>query len=244
MRPFLLLATRDDIVAATELQDVLRAGELAPDELVQLRLDQQPLPDDFDLDDYSGIILGGSPYNSSDPEDEKSETQRRVEADLNRLLDDVVARDYPFLGLCYGVGTLGRYCGGVVDRTYGEKVGPITITLTPEAASDQLASVMPQQFEAFVAHKEALTTLPEGAALLGTGEFSPHQFFRIGHNVYATQFHPELDAPSLMARIARYHGHGYFESDEVDAIGERAYAADVSRVPRLLSRFVELFRRA
>lgn len=242
VRPFLLIATRDDVVAATELADVLRASQLEADQIVQLRLDQAPLGE-INLADYSGIILGGSPYNASDPEDEKSATQLRVEADLNRLLDEVIEVDFPFLGLCYGVGTLGRHQGGLVDRTYGEKVGAITISLTEMAAGDPLASVLPATFEAFVAHKEALTTLPADAVLLGRGEFAPNQFFRIGQNVYATQFHPELDTPSLIERISRYHGHGYFESEEVDEIVERAQQADVSQVPRLLQRFVELFGR-
>ena len=42
--------------------------------------------------------------------------QHRVEAELAGLLDDVVAADFPFLGACYGVGTLGVHQGGVVDR--------------------------------------------------------------------------------------------------------------------------------
>lgn len=243
MRPFLLIATRDDLAAAGELAAVLRSTGLPADQLVHLRLDQAPLPDDFDLDDYSGIFLGGSPYNSSDPIEKKSETQQRVEADLRRLLDEIVARDFPFFGLCYGVGALGGHQGGKVDNTYAEKVGPITVTLTDAAAADQLASAMPTSFEAFVGHKEALAVLPSNAVLLATGTVAPHQFFRIKNNIYATQFHPELDAPALMARIALYHGHGYFEPDEVAIINDRAYAADVSQAPWLLRRFTEVFAR-
>lgn len=243
MRPFLLIATRDDIVAWTEMTDVLRASQLAPEQLVQHRLDMHSLPDDLNLDDYSGIILGGSPYNTSDPEHEKSDTQLRAEADLNRLLDEVVERDFPFLGLCYGVGALGRHQGGLVDRTYGELASPITVTLTPEAADDQIASVLPPRFETFVAHKEALTELPPGAVLLGRGEFAPNQFFRVRNNIYATQFHPELDADAFWGRVQRYVGFGYFTEDQLPEIRERAYAADVSQVPKLLHRWIEVFAR-
>lgn len=59
----------------------------------------------------------------------------------------------------------------------------------------------------------------------------------------ATQFHPELDADALMGRIHRYHGHGYFNSSDIPEIEARARAADVSQVPLLLQRFVEVFRR-
>lgn len=243
MRPFLLIATRDDLAAAGELGAVLRSTGLAPDQLVHLRIDQTPLPDDFDLDDYSGILLGGSPFNSSDPDEHKSATQLRVEADLDRLFDQVIERDFPFFGLCYGVGALGRHQGGLINNQYAEKVGPVRVTLTPDAADDQLAKHMPPSFEAFVGHKEAVAVLPANAVLLATGEVAPHQLFRIGRNVYASQFHPELNASDLMARMALYHGHGYFEADEVEQIRQQAYAADVSQAPWLLQRFVEIYRR-
>ena len=48
-----------------------------------------------------------------------------TEAELGVLLGEVIDRDVPFLGLCYGIGTLGTRLGGVVDRTYGEPVGRI-----------------------------------------------------------------------------------------------------------------------
>jgi len=69
----------------------------------------------IDLDDYSGVIVGGGPFNSSDPESSKSATQRRVEQEIATLLDAVVDRDFPFLGACYGVGTLGVHQGGIID---------------------------------------------------------------------------------------------------------------------------------
>ena len=43
--------------------------------------------------------------------------QHRVERELSALLDEVVARDFPFFGACYGVGTLGVHQGGV-DRPH------------------------------------------------------------------------------------------------------------------------------
>ena len=52
--------------------------------------------------------------------------------ELDTLLDEIVERDFPFFGACYGVGTLGVQQGGVVDRTYAEPVScvPISLTLT------------------------------------------------------------------------------------------------------------------
>ena len=92
-------------------------------DLRRYRLEQRALGR-LDLRDWSGILLGGGPFNSSDPEASKSAVQRRVEADLRGLLDQVISEDFPFLGACYGIGALGSHQGAVVDRRYAEPVGP------------------------------------------------------------------------------------------------------------------------
>ncbi len=87
MKPFLLLAIRaEDAAADNEYDSFLSLAGLAEAQLHRTRLEQRPLGD-FDLRDWSGILLGGGPFNYTDPEDRKSPVQRRVEADLQRLLD-------------------------------------------------------------------------------------------------------------------------------------------------------------
>ena len=46
---------------------------------------------EIDLDDWSGIFVGGGPFNASDPLEKKSPVQQRVEAEISALLDEVVA---------------------------------------------------------------------------------------------------------------------------------------------------------
>jgi GMP synthase (glutamine-hydrolysing) len=65
------------------------------------------------------------------------------------------------------------------------------------------------------------------------------QAFRVGRNVYATQFHPELDTASFSSRVRAYADHGYFDPAEVDAIIERVESADVRASHMVLGRFVE-----
>ena len=143
MRPFLLLQTRpEDVAADDEYAGFLRATGLAERELRRIRVEARPLPE-LDLDAYAGILLGGSPFNASDPSASKSDVQRRVEHDLARLLDGVVARDVPFLGACYGIGMLGTHQGGVVDRTHGEPISAVRVTLTPEGRADPLLAGPP-----------------------------------------------------------------------------------------------------
>ncbi|WP_402468491.1 glutamine amidotransferase [Isoptericola aurantiacus] len=243
MKPFLLLATRaEDVAADGEYAAFCRFGGLTPELLHRVRLEARPMPA-LDLDDYSGIVVGGGPFNSSDPDDEKSDAQRRVEREMSDLLDEVVDRDFPFLGACYGVGTLGTYAGGVVDRHYGEAVGVVTIELTQEGAVDPLLAGVPPAFAAFVGHKEAMRELPPGAVRLAFSPRAPVQMFRLRQNLYATQFHPELDLAGLTQRVEVYRTYGYFAPDEADTVVTRASARRVTEPMRILRNFVTRYAR-
>ncbi len=241
MRPFLFLGTRaEDDAADGEYDAVRRYAGLTEEQLRRRRLERAPLGG-VDLEDWSGIILGGGPFNVSDPEASKSPTQHRVEAELRELALRVIAADFPFLGACYGIGTLGVLQGGVVDRTYTEPVGCTHISLSDDGVRDPLFGVLPASFDAFLGHKEAVSRLPDGAVLLASSAACPVQGFRIGRHVYATQFHPELDVEGLCTRVDVYQHHGYFDPDEVDSLKAMAHASSVTEPMRLLPRFVELY---
>jgi GMP synthase (glutamine-hydrolysing) len=241
VKPFLFLGIRpEDVAADDEYAAMLRCTGLDERQFQRIRLDQQPLGT-VDLDAWSGIVLGGGPFQVSDAEDTKSDVQRRVEADLTELLDAVVARDFPFLGACYGIGTLGRHQGGVVDRRFGEPVGAVQVALTAEGARDPLFGIAAAQFGAFGGHKEALSTLPAHAVPLAASQRCPVQAFRVGARVYATQFHPELDLDGLATRVETYKFAGYFEPHLAEVIIVEARASGVTEVPNFLGRFVELF---
>jgi GMP synthase (glutamine-hydrolysing) len=243
VKPFVLLATRpEDAAADSEYEAMLRFGGLEPAELVRVRLEAVPLPA-LDLDGLSGIIVGGSPFTTSDPDHTMSDVQRRVEAELGGLVDEVLARDFPFLGACYGVGTLGVLAGGIVDGTYAEAVGAVPITLTEAGRTDPLFGALPGVFDAFVGHKEAVRVPPPRAVVVATSESCPVQAFRLGANVYATQFHPELDVPGIQTRIEVYRHAGYFAPDEVEALLMKVRDADVASASGVLRGFVERYAR-
>ena len=243
MKPFLLLATRtEDDAADEEYASFLRFGGLGEDQLHRVRLESAPLPP-VDLADYSGVIVGGGPFNSSDPEESKSAVQLRVEAEMAKLLDDVVARDFPFLGACYGVGTLGRHQGAVVDHRYGEPVGPVDITLTAEGRRDPLLAGIPDTFAAYVGHKEAVAQLPPHAVNLAGSATCPVQMFRVKTNLYATQFHPELDVAGLLTRISVYRNEGYFPPEEAETVMDAVRGSAVHVPPQVLANFTARYAR-
>ncbi len=243
MKPFLFLGIRaQDVAADDEYAAVLHCTGLDEGDLRRVRIERDELGP-LDLDDWSGIVVGGGPWNVSDPDPLKDDSQRRGEARLRELALQVVEADFPFLGACYGVGTLGSLAGGLVDRTYGEPIGPMVIDLTDDGRDDRLLGVLPTSFTALLGHKEAVSRLPDGATLLASSATCPVQAFRIGGNVYATQFHPELDVAGIIARIETYRHFGYFEPHLADELVERSRTAVISEPPRILARFVELFAR-
>ena len=243
MKPFVLLATRaEDGPADEEYALFLRYTGLSERDLVRVRLESEPMPA-FDLDELSGIFVGGGPFNASDPDEKKSAVQHRVEAEFATLLDDVVARDFPFLGACYGVGTVGSFLGATIDRVHSEPISVVPVSMTDAGASDPLLQGLPPTFEAFVGHKEAISALPASAVLLASSPQCPVQMFRVGQNVYATQFHPELDVDGITTRIHAYADHGYFAPHELHVTLTAVRRAPVSHPSRILRTFVERYGR-
>jgi GMP synthase (glutamine-hydrolysing) len=243
VKPFLMLGIRaEDVAADDEYAAMLRCTGLDEAQLQRIRMEQAPVGN-VDLEQWSGIILGGGPFQASDHDEVKSTTQRRVEAELSILLDEVVDRDFPFLGACYGIGTLGRHQGAVVDRTYSEPIGGIRIEVTRAGQEDPLFQRAGSSFGAYAGHKEAISKLPAHAVTLAYSERCPVQAFRVGRRVYATQFHPELDLDGLATRIEVYKYAGYFRPEEADDVLAAARASGITEVPNLLGGFVELYAR-
>ncbi|WP_242086525.1 glutamine amidotransferase [Microbacterium lacticum] len=243
MKPFLLLATRaEDLPADEEYALFLRYTGLSEEHLVRRRLEAEPLGD-IDLDDWSGIFVGGGPFNASDPPERKSAVQRRVEAEISTLLDAVIARDFPFFGACYGIGTVGAHEGAVIDGTHREPISVVEVARTAAGAADPLLANLPDTFAAFVGHKEAITILPPSATLLVRGEACPVQMFRVGRNVYATQFHPECDVEGISTRIRAYADYGYFAPGELDLTLAAVHRVPVTHTGEILAAFVRRYAR-
>jgi len=238
-KPVLILQLRpEDATSDSEYACILKYGGLQAGDTCRIRIEKQGIPDDLNPEDYSAIIVGGSPFDISTPEDRKSGIQKKIEADFNRLLEQVVARDFPFLGACSGNGLLGNHLGTRISAKYAEAVGCVRLDITEAGKQDKLLEGFPEQVDVLLGHKEAVDTLPAGAVLLMTGSNCPVQMFRIGDNVYATQFHPEGDAGEFILRIDIYRNHGYFEPHEADKLKKRVSLKPTPYAQEILRRFV------
>lgn len=240
MTKFLLIQSRPEKEASDdEYRAFCRFGGLAESELDRLQMHEtQP---EINLDDYDGILMGGGPANFAYDESQKSAEQLAFEPWLFRLLDEIVAQDKPFLGACLGMGALVTHAGGRMSFSAGEDVGAVQINLT--SGNDPLLEGVPSQFEAFVGHKEGAREAPDGLTVLTTNN-SCIQMVRVRQNIYATQFHPELDPAGLALRIETYRHAGYFAPEEADELTASGWRSNVDETATLVLRnFIERFRK-
>jgi len=242
MKPFLILQLRpEDEVSDNEFESFLKFGGLSENDVRRIRMEKEGLSE-INLDDYSGVLVGGGPFNVSDADDIKTDVQQDFDEKLMKLLDQICERDFPYLGACYGIGILSKSLGGVVSKKkYGEDAGGVTIKLTEEGEKDPLLSGLSSKFRAFGGHKEACQHVPEGAVLLASSDACPVQMIRVKKNVYAAQFHTELDTGGIEFRVWAYKDLGYFPPEDAGKLIEECKKDKVEVPMEILKRFVDKY---
>src|SRR4051794_4550905 len=110
MASLLYVGVRPELDAATAERASFRiALGVDADDLDRLDLTTAPLPEDA-FERYAGFVIGGSPYNVTDVR--KSEAQRRVEADLERIASRALDGATAAFFTCFGIGVVTRLLGG------------------------------------------------------------------------------------------------------------------------------------
>ena len=243
MSRFLILQLRPEDAAADEEFDAfMERGGLAADDVRRIRLDAAPLPA-LSLEDYAGVIVGGGPGCVSDAPEGKDPLEARIEADIMALMPEILSRDVPFLGCCYGMGILGAALGAPVGKgLFGEAIGGVACAVTDAGARDPLLDGVPTEFRALVGHKEAVEELPDGAEHLVSSGPCPFQMIRAGRNVYATQFHPEARGENFANRIEIYRDRGYFAPEDAGRLTRAVLEEEITAPERILHNFVTRFR--
>ncbi|WP_345801462.1 GMP synthase [Microbacterium sp. AZCO] len=226
--------------AAAEYESFRLATRFDETMLHEHDLVRDPLPDDA-FDRYGGFLVGGSPFNTTDPESSKTDVQRRLERDLERIAERAVTGTVAALFTCYGIGVVTRFLGGEVSRAFPEDTGATVVSLTKEGRRDPLFGELATRFAALTAHKEGSAAPPPGGVLLASNDACPVQAYRVGDTLYATQFHPEPTTKAFTQRMAVYRDDGYFAANEYDRIAAQVLAASVTEPVRLLRAFARTF---
>ena len=86
-----------------------------------------------------------------------------------------------------------------MERAERKEIGFFPVTLTPYAAADPLAGVLPGKFGAAHWHGDVFE-IPEGGVRLASTALTPNQMFRYGKTCYGFQFHLEM-TPALFEEL-------------------------------------------
>jgi len=160
------------------------------------------------------------------------------------LLHELVSRGRPMFASCFGFHGLVAALGGeVINDPERMEVGSYELRLTDNAAGDELFGKLPPRFHAQLGHTDRAARLPDGLPNLGASELVPYQALRVPQApIWATQFHPELDYRTSLARFDYYlecqAALGHQVDGEAEAFRERL--RESQEASSLLRAFYEL----
>jgi GMP synthase (glutamine-hydrolysing) len=119
------------------------------------------------------------------------------------LIRQAKAANLPMVGICLGAQLIAKALGGEVAGMANPEVGFGDVKLTMPKFVDPVMQGIRWQFPAFHMHGQEVTKLPpEGMPIAMTTQCKI-QAFRVGLNVYAFQYHFELD-PDLIRLFATF----------------------------------------
>jgi GMP synthase (glutamine-hydrolysing) len=142
------------------------------------------------LEGYSGMIILGGPQNM-----DETDKNPHLFTEIN-LVKDAIKRDIPVLGICLGAQIIAVALGAKVGPNPVTEIGWYDLDLTEEGKKDSLFHCFADKEKVFQWHGYTFD-IPKGATHLAKGDYCENQAFRYGKNIYALQFHMEVDEPMI-----------------------------------------------
>ena len=189
------------------------------------------VPGESSVEGLDAVILSGSPRDAwvDDPFNDR----------MLDLVGDVLERQLPFLGVCYGHQILCRRLGARVGRhPAGLQLGPTVVTLSKEGRKDGLFRGIDQEFEALSGHADCVAEVPEDAVLLASSEDTSIEVVRAGETAYGVQFHPEMDA-EVLQYLWRPRIGDWADRVSFDLPSRIASIRDTPQATRILTNFID-----
>jgi GMP synthase (glutamine-hydrolysing) len=233
----LLLQARDvgDPMLEHELECFVERCAIERGRFRPLNLAAEPIDPDV-LRDVDAVMIGGSGDYSL------AKGGFDWHGDYLEFMRAVIRRDVPTFASCFGFQAIVQALGGrVVRDPDAAEVGTFPITLTDEGRGDPSFSDFDATFEAQLGHNDSVRELPDELIRLAFSARCQTQAIRVkGHDIVATQFHPELSMEDNIVRYMRYL-HAYrpdLTEDEALEVASGIHRPSPA-ANRLLRAFVE-----
>jgi len=167
-------------------------------EIVQWHAAKTAAPVDS-LDGFSGLVSLGA---FAGVEDEAETPWMPFE---RKLIETALEQEMPVLGLCFGSQLLASVAGAEVGKSGRPEVGWYQVQMTEDAANDPLMRVLGPEPVVIQYHYDTFNwqSVPENLTILATAN-GMNQAFRVGKNAWGTQFHIEMNLPTMLGWIASY----------------------------------------
>ena len=135
------------------------------------------------------IVLGG-PMSIHDEKQYPWLIQEKL------LIQKAIERGKIVIGICLGAQLIAEALGAKVYKNIYREIGWMPVTKTAAAKKNQLFSDLPDSMHVFHWHGETFD-LPNGATHLLSSEACANQAFSYGDNVFALQFHMEMNHDAI-----------------------------------------------
>jgi GMP synthase-like glutamine amidotransferase len=193
---------------------------------------------EFPLSHYSAVIVLGGPDSANDQ-------TLKMRHELIKI-KHIVDQNIPYLGVCLGLQTLVKACGGAVIRNPEKEVGLrhtdqqlYEVLLTPAGRKDPLCAGLPEKFPVLQLHGETVVVTPT-MTVLGTGVSCVNQFVKCGPRQYGVQFHLEVTPQLLKQWLAEDDDLLQANREQVQADFTQLQTALQDNGTKLITNFLRL----
>jgi GMP synthase (glutamine-hydrolysing) len=188
------------------------------------------------LDSYGAVLVFGGSMHAD--QDDRHPWLHEEHLLLQTLLD----RGTPTLGVCLGAQLLAKAAHAPVGRAVTHEIGWVEVSLTRKAEDDPLFAAAPAHFDAFQWHFYTYG-VPAGAEELARSRVCT-QAFRLGDAVWGVQFHPEVTLRQIESWLSEPEREAVVDTKALHAetVGKIEAWNDFGRT--LCGRFLEVAERA
>ncbi len=230
-----LLQVRSHLVPLRQEREWFRQRCRVPERAFEaINLVERPAVTWGDVADADAVMIGGAGEFSAAQD-------HPFTGPLSAVVLRLIEEGRPVFGSCWGHQFIARLLGGTVrPDPAGSEIGSFDIELTEQGRDDPLFAGFPPVFTAQLGHKDRIVELPPGMVELARSQRCPYQAVRVaGRPVYGTQFHSEMTADQLRARLEVYREEYLPDPAEFERLTGRLRPSP--EADRLLARFLELY---